>query len=222
MTDTAQVHDQVERLERLYTGAVADVMDEMGYRHQSLPQDIRPLEAGRSLAGVAFTVRGRAQWSEPESDPRYLQIEMLEAVTPDSVIVLDAGDDTVAAHWGELMSATALAAGSRGAVINGGLRDTRQIRQLDYPVFGRFFSPLTAVWRWELTDYQKPMILNGVTINPGDMILADDDGILCIPRAIFTEVLERSEEVVSKEKLVNKGLFEGATIRDLFETHGVF
>lgn len=217
-----EVNDQVTRLGRLYTGAVADVMDEMGYRTQCLPQEIRPLESGRTLAGVAFTVRGRALWSEPDDDPRYRQIEMLEAVTPNSVVVLDPGGEATAAHWGELMSATAQAAGSVGAVINGGLRDTRQIRDLGYPVFGTFFSPLTAVWRWELTDFQKPLILNGVSIKPGDLILADDDGILCIPQAIFPEVLARSEEVVSKERIVHDGLLEGSGIRDLFETYGVF
>lgn len=219
---THELSDQVSRLSRLYTGAVADVMDELGLRNQCLPQEIRPLDMGRTLAGVAFTVRGRALWSEPDSDPRYRQIEMLEAVTPHSVVVLDAGDEATAAHWGELMSATAQAAGSRGAVINGGLRDTLQIRELDYPVFGKFFSPLTAVYRWELTDYQKPMVLNGVEIQPNDMILADDDGILCIPRAVFPEVLAKSEEVVGKEKLVHNGLLDGGAIRDLFETHGVF
>lgn len=217
-----ETHDQVSRLSRLYTGAVADVLDGMGYRTQCLPKEIRPLESGRTLAGVAFTVRGRALWSEPENDPRYRQIEMLEAVTPSSVIVLDPGEETTAAHWGELMSATAQAAGSMGAVINGGLRDTRQIRDLDFPVFGKFFSPLTAVWRWELTDFQKPLVLNGVVITPGDLILADDDGILCIPQSIVPEVLARSEEVVSKEKLVHDGLLDGSRIRDLFETHGVF
>lgn len=219
---STEIENQVGRLSQLYTGAVADVMDEMGYRTQSLPQEIRPLEGGQTLAGVAFTVRGRALWSEPDKDPRYRQIAMLEAVTPNSVIVLDPGEEATAAHWGELMSATAQAAGSLGAIINGGLRDTRQIRDLNYPVFGRFFSPLTAVWRWELTDFQEPLNMNGVTITPGDFILADDDGSLCIPQLILAEVLARSEDVVSKERLVHEGLLGGSRIRDLFETHGVF
>lgn len=216
-------HEEVaRRLSGLYTGAVSDVMDELGYRRQCLPQHIRPLVPGEAVAGVVFTVRGRAMHSEPSVDPRYKQIEMLEAVVPHSVIVLDPGDEGTAAHWGELMSVTARAGGATGAVINGGLRDTRQIRALGFPVFGRFFSPLTAVWRWELTDYQVPIRIGGVAVDPGDLILGDDDGILVIPRQIHQEVLERAEEVVGKERIVHDGLLRGDGIRQLFEAHGVF
>jgi len=213
---------EIDRLAALYTGAVADVMDGLGYRNQALPREIRPLDNEVTLAGVVFTVRGRALWSEPEADPRYKQIEMLEAVTPDSVIVLDPGGEADAAHWGELMSTTAMAAGALGAVINGGLRDVRKMRELGFPVFGRFFSPLTAVFRWELTDYQVPLVLDGVVVRPGDVIHADEDGVLCIPQEIFHAVLEKAEEVVSKEDVVHNSLLEGTRIRELFEEHGVF
>ncbi len=221
MTDE-RIAQNVGRLAKLYTGAVADVMDDLGFRTQALPREMRPLEQDQVLAGVAFTVRGRPLWGVSDSDPRYRQIDMLEAMTNHSVVVLDPGGEETAAHWGELMSATASAMGCRGAVINGGLRDTRLIRDMDFPVFGRFFSPLTAVYRWELTDFQTVLQLGQVEVAPGDYIIADDDGVLCIPARIITEVLDTAEDVVGKERMVLSGLRDGKSIRDLFEEYKVF
>jgi 4-hydroxy-4-methyl-2-oxoglutarate aldolase len=212
----------VDRLAALYVAAVSDVLDEMGYRDQCFPLDLRPLSPDEALAGIAFTVRGRPLVGTPDRDPRYRQIEMLEAVPPHSVIVLDPGNDERTAHWGELMTAAAAAAGSRGAIVNGGVRDVSRIREMSYPVFARFTSPRTAVWRWELTDFQEPIRLDQLTVAPGDLIIADDDGALCIPQAIGVEVLDRAEDVAVRERLVSRGLEEGQGIRALFEAHRAF
>jgi 4-hydroxy-4-methyl-2-oxoglutarate aldolase len=216
MTNTEEA---VDRLAALYVSAVSDVLDEMGYRDQCFPLDLRPLTTGATLAGIAFTVRGRPLVATPDWDPRYRQIEMLEALPPRSVIVLDPGNDERTAHWGELMSATAAAAGSRGAIVNGGVRDASRIREMSYPVLARFLSPRTAVWRWELTDFQEPIQVGQLTVTPGDLIIADDDGALCIPQAIGAEVLDRAEDVRDRERRVSDGLAEGQGIRALFETH---
>lgn len=210
------------RLRRLYTGAVADIMDEMGHRFQCLPSDIRPLEPRTKVAGPAYTVRGRARHWDDGRDPRYKQIEMLEGITPPQVVLVEPGDETVAAHWGELMSNTARAHGATGAVIAGGLRDSAQILAIGFPVFRRFHSPLTAVWRWELTDFDVPVRVGGVTVKPGDYLLGDIDGVLVIPPDIVGEVVSRAEEVTRKETIVRRRLQSGGRIRDLFEKHRVF
>jgi 4-hydroxy-4-methyl-2-oxoglutarate aldolase len=210
------------RLRKLYTGAITDIMDGMGYREQFLPSDIRPLDPRMKVAGPAYTVRGRARHWDDGKDPRYRQIEMLEHITPASVVLVDPGDDTVAAHWGELMSNVARAQGATGAVIAGGLRDSEKILEIGFPVFRRYHSPLTAVWRWELTDFNVPMRMGMVTVRPGDYLLGDIDGVVVIPVKIVEVVLTKAEEVTRKETVVRKSLQKGGSIRELFERHRVF
>jgi regulator of RNase E activity RraA len=210
------------RYSALYTGAIADVLDDLGHRRTVLPTDIRPLVQGTTLAGPAFTVRGRAIYGESAVDPRYKQMDMLESIPPNSVVLFDAGGETASAHWGELMSAVARGQGARGAMVNGGLRDTRQIRSTGFPVFGRFQSPYTAVWRFEITEFQLPLTLNGVTVQPGDMLLGDDDGIVSVPQKIADEVLVEAETIAVKERTVYEELSRGGSIRSLFEEYQVF
>jgi len=214
--------DLSARLARLYTGAVADILDDLGYRQQCLPAEIRPLEPRMKLAGPAFTVRGRAMPPGERPDPRLRQMDMLDAIFPGSVIVIDPGDETRAAHWGELMSNTALQKGARGCVINGGLRDSAQIVELGFPVFRVFHSPLSAAVRWEITDFGAPMRVGEVDIAPGDWILGDIDGVLVLPAAIVEKVITTTEEVCRKENIVREALQKGGSIRQLFDKYRVF
>ncbi len=215
-------HERSERLRSLYTGAVADILDELGYRTQCLPADIRALDRTMRVAGPVYTVRGRARHADDGVDPRYKQIEMLEHIPPGSVVVIHPGDESTAAHWGELMSNVARGRGATGTVIAGGLRDSRQILDIGYPVFCRYHSPLTAVWRWEVTDYNVPLEIGRVAVRPGDFVLGDLDGILIVPAGVVDQVIERGEDVKAKESVVRERLQRGGDIRALFEQYRVF
>jgi regulator of RNase E activity RraA len=210
------------RLARLYTGAVADILDDLGYRNQCLPSSIRPLEPRMKVAGPVFTVRGRAMPPGERPDPRFRQMDMLDAIFPGSVIVIDPGDETRAAHWGELMSNTALQKGAVGCVIHGGLRDSGQILELGFPVFRAFHSPLSAAVRWEITDFVVPLRIGGVDISPGDYVLGDIDGVLVLPAAVVEKAIAIAEEVCRKETVVREELQKGGSIRQLFDKYRVF
>ena len=210
------------RLARLYTGAVADILDELGYRNQCLPAAIRPLTNESKVAGPVFTIRGRAMPPGQRPDPRYRQMDMLDAIFPGSVVVIEPGDEHLAAHWGELMSNTAIQRGATGCVIHGGLRDTPQILELGFPVFRVFHSPLSAAVRWEIAEFDTPIRIGGVDIHPGDFILGDVDGVLILPAAIVERAVTMTEEVKRKETIVRGALQEGGSIRELFEKYRVF
>lgn len=210
------------RLLGLYTGAVADIMDDLGHRDQCLPADIRPLEPKMKVAGPVYTVRGRAKPPGERPDPRYRQMDMLDGIFPGAVVVIEPGDETRAAHWGELMSNTARQKGATGCVINGGLRDSMQILDIGFPVFRKFHSPLTAVYRYEITDFNVPIAIAGVAISPGDYVLGDIDGVLVIPAAIVAQVVETASAVRDKETIVRGKLQSGGNIRELFEKYRVF
>jgi regulator of RNase E activity RraA len=209
-------------LGQLYTGAVADILDELGLREQCLPSDIRPLHDDMKVAGPVYPVRGRSRPADDGSDPRYRQMDMLDGIFEGAVVVVDPGDELKAAHWGELMSHTAKAKGATGVVIAGGVRDTPEILKLGFPCFRRYHSPLTAVYRYDITDFGSPIRLGGVAIAPGDFILGDVDGILIIPAAAVDEVIERAASVRSREDIVRQALDEGGSIRALFEQYRVF
>lgn len=221
ITEPDQQRERRERLHTLYTGVVADILDQLGYRNQCLPADIRPLDRAMKVAGLVYTVRGRARHADDGVDPRYKQMEMLENIVPGGVVVIHPGDESSAAHWGELMSNIARARGATGTVIAGGLRDSQQILDIGYPVFCRYHSPLTAVWRWDITDFNIPLEIGRVAVRPGDFVLGDIDGILIIPGDIVDRVIERAEEVRDKESVVRERLRHGADIRALFEQYRV-
>jgi regulator of RNase E activity RraA len=207
---------------RLYTGAVADILDELGLRNQCLPPQIRPLEPKMKVAGPVFTIRGRAMPPGERPDPRLRQMDMLDAIFPGAVIVIDPGDEARAAHWGELMSNTALQKGATGCVINGGLRDSPQILELGFPVFRVFHSPLSAAVRWEIAEFNTPIRIGGVDIMPGDYVLGDLDGVLVLPAAVVEKVIATAEEVCRKETIVRGELQKGGSIRQLFDKYRVF
>jgi regulator of RNase E activity RraA len=209
-------------LAALYTGAVADILDELGLREQCLPTDIRPLSDDMKVAGPVYTVRGRSRAADDGRDPRYRQMDMLEAIFPGAVVVIDPGDETRAAHWGELMSHTAKAKGAAGVVIAGGVRDTPEILKLGFACFRRYHSPLTAVYRYDITDFAVPIRIGGVAIAPGDFVLGDVDGILVLPKAAVDEVIARAGSIREREDIVRRALDQGGSIRDLFEQHRVF
>jgi regulator of RNase E activity RraA len=209
-------------LAALYTGAVADIQDELGLHEQCLPADIRPLSDDMKLAGPVYPVRGRSRPADDGNDPRYRQMDMLDGIFPGAVVVIDPGDETRAAHWGELMSHTAKANGATGVVIAGGVRDTPEILKLGFPCFRRYHSPLTAVYRFDITDFGVPVRIGGVRVSPGDFVLGDVDGVLVIPATAVDEVIARAVLVREREDIVRQALDEGGSIRELFEQHRVF
>ena len=120
------------------------------------------------------------------------------------------------------MSKTSMEKGAKGAIIHGGIRDTEEIIKHDFPVFASYHSPLTAVYRYNIIDFNNPIKIGEVKINPGDYILGDIDGVVCIPKNIIDEVIEQAEIVKNKEDIVRKELSFGKNIRDLFEKYKVF
>ncbi|MBS7695965.1 MULTISPECIES: RraA family protein [unclassified Chelatococcus] len=200
---TLDILDVIERYRRLYTGLVYDIMDEMGLPNQSLATDIRPLRDDMVIAGPAFTVQGIA---DPTGDPglRERRIKMFGDMRHPCVDVRDCGFDARVAHYGEMNAVLGRAKGVTGAVIDGGIRDSGLILKMDFPCFRRYHSPVEAVARWSYYRWQQPITLRGnlsatVTVNPGDFMFGDIDGVLVIPKERAIEVLRLAEEHAATE-----------------------
>lgn len=209
-----------ERLEKLYTGAINDVLREHCLMDQAMPNNILPLKMDMCRAGVAYTIRSAP--NPTVGGEMNIRAQMLDAMPKGCCVIWDAGIENEAAHWGEVMTASAIARGARMAVINGGLRDTRQVLAQDFPVFYRYRTSNGSLGRTKITEYNVPLRIGKVYIKPGDFIFGDIDGVVVIPRAIALEVLERAEKIKSNEKEMRGMVYEGFSAVKMIDEGGYF
>ncbi|QNN21901.1 RraA family protein [Planctomycetales bacterium ZRK34] len=210
----------IARYEKLYTGAVNDVLREMCILNQALPPQIVPLRDEMVVAGFAFTIRSAA-------DPTLggeleLRVKMLDELRPNMICVWNANGHDVASHWGGVMTRASMHRGVRGAIIDGGIRDTRDILEQGFPIWYRYRTSNGALSRCKITAYQKPIAIEGVIVKPGDLILADIDGALVIPRKLVEEVLERAEAIERNEGEIKEWVDAGLPARQIHERGGYF
>ncbi len=208
------------RFEKLYTGAVSDVLREFCLLDQALPGYLRPLNDDHIVAGIAFTVK-----SAPHvqiTGEMTFRTEMLEAMGEDHFVTWDASGDERSTAWGGVMTATAVGKGIKAACIDGGIRDTHQIKDKNFPVYYRYRIPNGSLGRCLITHYQVPIKIGDVVIKPGDVILGDIDGVVCIPRDIAHAVLLRAEEIRANEKKILGWVADGQTVREITEHGGYF
>lgn len=208
------------RYEALYTAAVNDVLREEGLIAQTLPNDIMPLKENMCVCGIAFTVTGcQSLATKNEMEER---TRMLESICPGNIVVWDTGRDTVSAQWGEMMTKVSKKQGCRGAVVDGGVRDTRGVLAQNFPVFCRYRSSNGMLGRFRITGWQVPIMIGEVRIYPGDVVFGDIDGVIVIPRRLAYEVLLRAEEVRSNETGIAEMIDSGMTPSEVVQGGGYF
>jgi regulator of RNase E activity RraA len=208
------------RFERMYTGAVNDVMREFCLLNQALPNRIKPLREYRTIAGIAFTVK-----SAPNamiSGEMEFRTQMLDIIQEDAFVIWDTTQDEHATLWGGVMTATAKGKKVKAACIDGGIRDTHQILEADFPIFYKYRISNGSLGRCLITHYQVTLSIGGVTIKPGDIILGDIDGVLVVPRDIAYKVLIRAEEILANEKIIFSWVKEGQSIQEISKKGGYF
>mgnify|MGYP003876782639 CR=1 FL=1 len=214
------VKELLARYERLYTGAVCDVLREFCLLDQALPGYLRPLNDDHTVAGIAFTVK-----SAPNvkiTGEMTFRTRMLDEMESDTFVMWDTSNDEKATLWGGVMTATAMGKGVKAACIDGGIRDTHQIKEKNFPVYYKYRIPNGSLGRCLITHYQVPVKIGDVVIKPGDVILADIDGVLCIPRDLAHDVLLRAEEVIANEKEIFSWVAEGQSIHQITAKGGYF
>jgi regulator of RNase E activity RraA len=210
----------IARFEKLYTGLISDVLREFVQLDQALPGHLIPLRPERTVAGFAFTVKSAPNVKiTGEMDTR---TKMLGELTPDAFVMWDASGDMDATLWGGVMTATAVGLGVRAACVDGGIRDTNQILEKDFPVFYRYRSPNGSLGRCQITHYQIPIKIGAALIKPGDLIVGDIDGVIVVPRALIVPVLERAEALRTAEEQIFDWVAQGDTIEDITARGGYF
>jgi regulator of RNase E activity RraA len=209
-----------ERFEKLYTGAVNDVLREMCLPNQALPSNIVPLRDEMVVCGEAFTVK--AVKDPTMGGEMEVRVEMLDDLRPGHVVIWNANGDDHASHWGGVMTQASKKRGCRGAIIDGGLRDTKDVLSQDFPIWYRYRTSNGALSHTKIVGYQVPIFVGDIIIKPGDILLADIDGGLVIPRKIAVAVLERAEQIERNEGEIKEWVAAGLTAEEIHDRGGYF
>jgi regulator of RNase E activity RraA len=210
----------LERLERLYPAVVADCLDKVGVRTQVMDPRIRPLYPEARMAGFASTVHAVQVDSPPANRDDYYrgELQAVDALEPDDVMVVSTVQGS---YWGELLATASRYRGARGIVVDGYTRDTLQLIEMRFPTFVAGISCHDSLGRIDVDAVGVPVECGGVRVEPGDLVLADFDGVVVVPSAAADEVISLAEAKVSGENLVRSKLAEGMPVWDAFRTYGV-
>lgn len=233
----------IERINRFrragYGGSVSDALRSVGIINTVFSEEFRPLSQGMQLVGRALTIRLHAlpgADSLPPHDSPYWDLQgghpqkrMMRAVQeqPDgTVLVFDCSGDRQPAHFGEMSCHLAYAHGCRGMLIAGNCRDTQYVLKMeDFPLFS-FGTRPQAYGGWLIRDINEPVFIPGhlthyVTVNPGDFIFGDNDGVQLIPKTLVDEVLILVEETFEKENKWRDQIAAGMPIDEVYKAFGV-
>ena len=203
----------------LYTPVVGDILDDLGFTRQFLPQAVQPLReemklAGRAMPVVMIDVFGK------QKKPFGLLTEALDQLQPGE-IYLASGGDMRCAYWGEILTATAKKRGAVGAVINGFHRDTPKVLEQNWPVFSRGRFAQDSAVRTQVADYRCPIEIGRVSVQPDDLVFGDLDGVVIVPKKVEAEVIERALAKARGEKLVRKEIEAGMSCTAAFKKYGI-
>ncbi len=220
--------EMVERFEKCYTAAIHDVMSNMSLKDNLQMESTwlgpeilcRTKDLKREVvAGFAFTI----QWiRDPSPDERDMPASrMLSSYFKNAILVVDTGGDPVSGYLGELNTNAMIQNSVRASVIDGGAKDSGFVKLMDFPVFCKFTSPVDAYTSNRLRGWHIPIVINGVRIEPMDVIVGDSDGVMVVPKAVAEDALLRIEARKAQEDKTRELIKSGMTAEEAAKKMGV-
>jgi regulator of RNase E activity RraA len=206
--------------DELYTPVVGDVLDRHDRFHQFLPQAIRPLDPSMVVVGYAMPVLQTQVFGHQER-PFGRMTEALDALKPNEVYIATGGARNCA-NWGEIMTAAAKSRGAVGAVVDGYHRDTPKVLEQNFSAFSRGCYAQDSGVRMQVIDFRCSIEIGQVSIQPGDLVFGDIDGVLIVPANLIASVITESLDKARAEKVVRTEIEAGLSATAAFEKHGIF
>jgi len=190
--------DLVAQFRHVEVASVSDAIEQVMGKRMYMTHRMQPIVASK-FAGIARTVQLKKD--EGNKDPEALtgMLEAIDQGSTDSVYVMVVEDGEDIAGMGGLMGTAMYARGYAGAVIDGGVRDVAYLRKIGFPVFATGIVPSTSVHHYKFGGAQIPVVCNGVPVTPGDIVVADSDGVAVVPRAQAQAVLTVAQQMDYKE-----------------------
>jgi len=188
----------VAQFRHVEVASVSDALEQLTHKRMYMSHRMQPIFTSK-FAGYARTVQLKKD--EGNSDPEALtgMLEAIDQGSTDSVYVMVVEDGEDIAGMGGLMGTAMAARGYAGAVIDGGVRDVAYLRKIAFPVFATGIVPSTSVHHYRFAGSQIPVLCNGVSVNPGDIVVADSDGVAVVPKAQAQAVLALAQQMDYKE-----------------------
>lgn len=199
---------EIERLARLDTCAVSDALDRLGLL--GAVSGIRPLTGSHTIAGRVVTVKLVA--AEGRTSKQHLATAAIETSGPGDIFVIEHRSQEDCAGWGGILSRAAKARGISGTLVEGSVRDVDESREIGYPVFARAAVPTTARGRIVEEGWNVPVDIGGVTVHPGDFVIADGSGVVLVEKARIEEVLLAAEEIAAREQAMAEAVESGTPV----------
>lgn len=206
--------------EKLFSAVISDALDDSGHRDQGIPAILRPMTGINRLVGRCRTTL----WEDFDRDdptPYELELEAVDGCRPDDVFIAAAGGSERSGIWGELLATAARNRGCVGAIVHGSVRDIDQMRKMDFPVFASASCPFDSLHRQRVTAVDVPVVIDGLTFNPGDLVMIDEDGLVVVPAAVEHNVIRAAWQKVHAESMTRNAIRGGMSAGEVYRKFGV-
>ena len=191
-------HSLADDFKLVEVASVADAMEQLYGEKNYMSHSMRPLSAAK-FAGPAVTVLLKKEEHKEGASASQGMLDAIDAAPPGSVYVMKLEDGADTAGIGGLMATAMKYRGLAGAVIDAAVRDTPQIRKLQFPVFSIGVAPSTSINHYRVAGVNVPVVCAGAKVSPNDIVVADEDGVAAVPRARAAEVLKKAQELDDTE-----------------------
>jgi len=212
-----------EQLKPLSAAILSDIVDSLGLKRRAMRPFVRPLDEAQVMVGRARTGLYMPAYALREGENPYeIEIALVDDLQPQEVVVLACnGPSERIAPWGELLTTAAQVRGAAGCVTDGLVRDVRQIRAMHFPVFHGGIGPLDTKGRARMVERDVRVECGGVSIDPGDLVFGDVDGVVVIPRSHEHAVMDLALEKVRGEDNTRDALLQGESLANVFKRLGI-
>ena len=215
----AEITLEIMRRE-LYSAVVSDALDGLGLPHQSPRLPLLRYTGQGLLVGRCKTTLW-TDMAHVDPQPYDLELRAVDSCQPDDVLIAAAGGSMRSGIWGELLTTAAKNTGCIGAIVDGAIRDVSKIRRMNFPVFARGTCVYDSQNRQRVVDLDVSVELDGVRFQPGDLVFADDDGIVVVPRSIEREAIQKAWQKVHAENITRDSIKAGMKAGDAYAKYGV-
>ena len=210
--------DIIDGFMKVASASVADAVEQVSGNRGYMDHTIKPRINDRKVIGPAVTVE---EGPTDEFVPPQHALDAIDESPAGSVIVIGINGESDVAVWGGLMAAGAEVNDLAGAILDGGVRDVTEIRRdSNFQVFARSVSPGTTLGRFKTLSANEPVVCGGITVNPGDLIVGDPDGVVVVPQAQITAVLEKATEIEEREAEQARLIRETKSLREGLAKYG--
>ena len=206
--------------EKLTAAVVCDALDSLGFRNQSPRISLWPLTVPGVLVGRCKTTL----WGEmfhPDPKPYELELKAVDDCKPDDVLICAAGGSMRSGVWGELLSTAATNSGCVGVIVDGAVRDVTRMREMGFPVYARGTCVHDSKDRQRVVDLDVMVEIDAVRFEPGALVIADEDGVVVVPREAEAEAVRRAWDKVHAENEVRDAIRAGMMATTAFAKYGV-